>query len=60
MHRTDPAVKARGCSGACLCLEAAKSPGDRRTGSPAGKLEAHSLLASPRDLLSEQLAKMVR
>lgn len=40
--------------------EAAKSPGDRKKGSPAGKLEGHSLLALPRDLLSEQVAKMVR
>ena len=60
IHRTDPAVKARGCSGACLCREAAKSPGDRKKGSPAGKLEGHSLFALPRDLLSEQVAKMVR
>lgn len=29
IHRTDPAVKAPSCSSACLCREAAKSPGDR-------------------------------
>lgn len=34
IHRTDPAVKARGCSVACLPGEAAKSPGDRREGDP--------------------------
>lgn len=32
IHRTGPAVKARGCSSACRCREAAKSPRDPQEG----------------------------
>lgn len=56
--RTDPAVKARGCSVACLPAwrggEIARRPRRWRL---AGRLKGHRLLATPQDLLSQQFAK---
>lgn len=60
IHHAAPAVKARGCSCACLGRGAAESPGHRKEGDPQENWRGTACFANPQDRLPQRFAKIVR
>lgn len=60
LRHAAPAVKARGCSRACLGRGAAESPADRQEGGRQENWRRTACFANPQDRVSQRFAKIVR